>query len=441
MNSNEPAGSALKGRTGLRRLLNATRYSATGLHAAYKHEAAFRQELWIAVMLIPVALLVPATALGRAVMIASLLLVSALNLCVSAIAVMPQALLARRLDFRPIAIGGLVGSLSSSVLALLLAYRGFGVWALVWQPLFGTLITFVYLAWQARWRPSLIFDLQSTRGLIKFSGHIFGSNLIGHFARNFHQIITGPTLGAAAMGAISLAQTVAWLPIAQVTTASVKAIYPIFATIQDSRDRMATGLLRAMEMVTLLTFPMVFCLAALADLVTPVVFGPQWAAAAPLVAVFCASSAVQCVSFVAGSTLLATGNSRIGLILNVFGAVTIGVTMFLLRETNALVVSIGFAATSSLPLLIGFFIAVRNLAMPWGPVIAGIARPAAAAGLTALILLFLKEPMAPIEVHLRLVALAGVGLLSYFGLTLILNRTALSSAVALLRGSFQRRRK
>jgi diacylglycerol kinase (ATP) len=79
------AANALKGKTGLRRVLNAFRYSMDGLRAAYAHEAAFRQEIWLAAVLIPLALWLHAGALGRALMIASVLLVLIVELLNSAI--------------------------------------------------------------------------------------------------------------------------------------------------------------------------------------------------------------------------------------------------------------------------------------------------------------------------------------------------------------------
>jgi diacylglycerol kinase (ATP) len=77
--------SPFKGKTGLRRVWNAVFYSMDGLRAAYRHEDAFRQELWLAVLLIPLALLLPASGIGHALMIASLLLVLIVELVNSAI--------------------------------------------------------------------------------------------------------------------------------------------------------------------------------------------------------------------------------------------------------------------------------------------------------------------------------------------------------------------
>jgi diacylglycerol kinase (ATP) len=77
--------SPYKGKTGLRRLLNAFGYSLAGFRAAYKHEDAFRQEIYLSAVLIPLTFWLPATQLGKAMMIGSVLLVIMVELLNSAI--------------------------------------------------------------------------------------------------------------------------------------------------------------------------------------------------------------------------------------------------------------------------------------------------------------------------------------------------------------------
>jgi diacylglycerol kinase (ATP) len=79
------AESPFKGKTGLQRLLNATRYSLHGLSSAFRHEDAFRQEVLLAAILIPIALLLDVGGVGKAMMIASVLLVLIVELLNSAI--------------------------------------------------------------------------------------------------------------------------------------------------------------------------------------------------------------------------------------------------------------------------------------------------------------------------------------------------------------------
>lgn len=74
-----------KGKTGLRRVWNALFYSIDGIAAAFRHEDAFRQEALLALVLIPTALFLPASGVGKALMIASVLLVLVVELLNSAV--------------------------------------------------------------------------------------------------------------------------------------------------------------------------------------------------------------------------------------------------------------------------------------------------------------------------------------------------------------------
>jgi diacylglycerol kinase (ATP) len=77
--------SPYKGKTGWRRLWNAFGYSLEGFQAAYEHEDAFRQEVWLALLLVPLALWLPVAPLGKALMIGSVLLVIVVELLNSAV--------------------------------------------------------------------------------------------------------------------------------------------------------------------------------------------------------------------------------------------------------------------------------------------------------------------------------------------------------------------
>ena len=73
------------GVTGIRRIINATGYSWLGLKAAYKHESAFRQEVWLAVIMIPLGLYLGQDWTDKAMLISSVLLVLIVELLNSGI--------------------------------------------------------------------------------------------------------------------------------------------------------------------------------------------------------------------------------------------------------------------------------------------------------------------------------------------------------------------
>ncbi len=94
MNNQQPGSvnaddaSALKGKTGLTRVVNAFFYSMAGLRAAFRGEAAFRQEVLLGALLIPLAFFMPVSGIGKAMMIAAMLLVLITELLNSAVEVL-----------------------------------------------------------------------------------------------------------------------------------------------------------------------------------------------------------------------------------------------------------------------------------------------------------------------------------------------------------------
>lgn len=85
MQPDENFASTVKGRTGLQRLVNATRYSWQGFRAGFRHEAAFREECLLALVLIPAALFLPVTALEKVLLVNAVLLVLLVEILNSAI--------------------------------------------------------------------------------------------------------------------------------------------------------------------------------------------------------------------------------------------------------------------------------------------------------------------------------------------------------------------
>ena len=102
---------------GLRRILNALRYSLQGLQAAIKYEAAFRQELALAVLLIPAAFFLGRTTVEVFFLIGTVVLVLAVELLNSAIEALADAL---SVDTHPLL--GRAKDLGSAAVMLLLLF-------------------------------------------------------------------------------------------------------------------------------------------------------------------------------------------------------------------------------------------------------------------------------------------------------------------------------
>lgn len=116
------------GNTGLRRIFNATFYSLAGLRAAWQHEAAFRQELMLAVVLIPTGVWLGRTAVERSLLIGSCLLVLIVELLNSSIEAIVD-----RVGLEPHRLSGQAKDLGSAAvfvsLALVLVVWGLIAWS------------------------------------------------------------------------------------------------------------------------------------------------------------------------------------------------------------------------------------------------------------------------------------------------------------------------
>jgi len=363
-----------------------------------------------------------------------LMLATGLNLLLSAIAVLPQALLSRRLAFRDIAVGTLIGSLAGACTAIALATAGLGVWALAFQPVVGTLVTLLFLAVRARWRPDFRFQLASVSGLLKFSGQLLLSNMAAHVTRNLTSLILGPAMGVAALGMITMAQTIAWLPVAQFSQTVVRATFPVFAKLQDEMDRFREGFYRATGLVALFAFPLMTGIAVLADDLVPVVFGPKWVPASLLVTIACIPALVQSVTTLSGTTLLAVGRADYLLRISLVSLPITAAALWFMRTETPVMAMLALAAAMIFASLASLFAALSAIAADWRRYMSAISVPAVCSALMATALFVAKQLMEGAPAALRLITLGLVGGLVYLGLVWVIKASAIKDALQLVRG-------
>ena len=362
-----------------------------------------------------------------------LMLATGLNLLLSSMAVLPQALLSRRLAFRDVAVGTLVGSIAGACTAVSLATAGFGVWALAFQPVVGTLITMLYLFARARWRPSFCFDLSSISGLLRFSGQLLLSSVVGHFTRNLTSLILGPTMGVTTLGLISMAQTITWLPIAQFSQTVVRATFPVFAQLQEDMDRFREGFFRATGIVAILAFPLMMGIGALADDLVPVVFGQKWAPASVLVMIVCAPALVQSVTMLAGMALLAMGRADYLLRIALVSLPATALPLWVMRNESAPMAVAALAAAMVFSSIASLLAAMHVIGGRWRRYAAVILVPALCSAIMVAAILSAKNAMADLPALTRLVALTLFGGVVYIASIRILKPSAIEEVLNLVR--------
>lgn len=249
-----------------------------------------------------------AAALGQPEAAPAIRLLAAVSI-LGAIGNMHHALLRRTMQFGRLATITIANALVNSVLGILLAFAGAGIWALVVGTVSGVATSTVAAWWFEKWRPSARCSLGRLREVARFSIHFFWSNALAIIFDQLDKVIISRMLGAAPLGTYAVAQRTVLSPVQAVSGAVSTVSFSAFARGQDDPGRLRSGASRAAGVVALVVLPSMVGLAVLADQAVAVVYGPQWEAAVPVVRILAPVAAVQALLCVTASVMLAMGRS------------------------------------------------------------------------------------------------------------------------------------
>ncbi|MDY7080686.1 MAG: MOP flippase family protein [Chloroflexota bacterium] len=301
----------------------------------------------------------------RAQLVQLVIVISALGFVIGPLSVVHRATLDRTLAFNKLAaveIGGiLLGGISSLALALL----GWGVWSLV----VGNLLReagMVIVSWYVnRWRPAWRFDLSSFRDLFRFGGNVAGTRVVNYATANVDYLLIGRLLGATQFGYYSMAyQLITW-PLRHISFLVTKVTFPAFSSIQDDVPRLRRGYLKSVSYISLITFPMLAGLIAVAPEFIRTVYTTKWIPAVLPIQVLCVAGLFKSVGTTVGSVIQSRGQPDIELKWNLVYLVLI--TIFVLLGVQygivGVAVSIAILVTLTTPIIQG--ISNRLIDLSW----------------------------------------------------------------------------
>lgn len=238
-----------------------------------------------------------------------IIVVLSLTFLISSPAMVPSALLNRRLAFQRLAWIDISVSVISGVSAISLAVVGWGVWALVWSAIAGIAVHTVLVFLVSQWRPRWSFSWPEVRSVFGFGANLTGFSIFNYFARNADNLIIGVFLGATPLGYYSLAYRILLFPREAVTGVLTRVLFPAFSRMQDDDARLKDAYLRVCGAIAFITFPMMLGMVAVAEFFVKVVLGEDWMPAVPLIMVLAPIGMVQTITSTYGQLYLAKGRA------------------------------------------------------------------------------------------------------------------------------------
>ncbi len=187
----------------------------------------------------------------------------------------------KKLDFKTPALIGIVSVVISGTVSIIMAFKGFGVWALVINTVLRSLIgTLLY--WKlSYWKPMLIFSMNSLRSLFSYGSKILVAGLIESFFGNIYYIIIGRFFSAQSLGYYTRAVSFKDLPVNTVISLVQNVTYSVFSSIQDDNVKLISGYTKLIRSLLAIVLPLLVFVYITSTPLINIVLGAKWLPVVP----------------------------------------------------------------------------------------------------------------------------------------------------------------
>lgn len=222
----------------------------------------------------------------------SLIRVSSLSIVIGAFALVQQTRLTKRLDFKSQTKITIIASVVSGFLGIMLAFGGYGVWALVTQQLIRQIITTFMLTIYNKWMPKLLFSNSSFHELFGYGWKMLVSGILDTTWREVNQVVIGRFYNAASLGQFTRAMQFSNLLSDSLTSVIQRVSFPVLSIIQSDKIKMTYVYRRIIKITMYISFFSMFLLGAVSEPFLYCLIGPQWHEASNYLPLLCISGSI-----------------------------------------------------------------------------------------------------------------------------------------------------
>ena len=244
-------------------------------------------------------------------LLSSVLRVQGLLLFIYAFNIIQRNQLRKNLNFKVLSIVTLTTSLISLGVSIYMAYKGFGVWALVASNLIGAAIPALVFWFYLKWRPIWTFSWQSIKELFGFGFYVFLAHMINQVGQKIQGLLIGKLYNPSVMGYYSKAESTEKLASHSVSGIMTQVTYPLYAEVQDNKVAMSNMIKRLTMTLAYITFPLMFILLLCAKSIFVLLYSDRWLQSVPYFQVLCIAGLAGCLQAVNVQSVLALGKAKL----------------------------------------------------------------------------------------------------------------------------------
>lgn len=256
-----------------------------------------------------------------------------LNLFPASVNAIQQALISRSLRFKAYFMRTVIATLVSGTVGIVMAYLGFGIWALVAMQMLNVFVATFVMWFTVKWRPKWIFSFSRAKDLYAYGYKLMLSNLITTLYNSLYGLIIGKVYDTSTLGYYTRGQQFPILIAESVEGTIASVMFPTFSSMQDNKARLKQTMRRAISSSSFLLSPLMVGLAVVAEPLIRILLGEKWMPCVPYLQL---TSVAYLFWPMQGSNLAglrAIGRSdlilKLGIIKRVVGVSLLGASLFI----------------------------------------------------------------------------------------------------------------
>lgn len=282
----------------------------------------------------------------------NLIRVYSITFIINSFSAVQLARLTRRMDFKTQTLVAIPATLIGGLIGITMAYKGYGVWSLVWSYIITSFLSSIQLWLYSKWKPSLIFNKRKFFKHFNFGYKLTLSTLLETVFQNIYLIVIGKQFSAAQVGFYTRAETTKQLPVTNISAALNKVTYPLFASIQNDDLRLKRIYQQIMQMVIFIIAPILIILAVIAEPVFRFLFTAKWLPAVPYFQILCITGILYPIHAYNLNILNVKGRSDLYLKLEVVKKIVVVITVVITIQYGIIALLYGQVFTSIIAFLI-----------------------------------------------------------------------------------------
>ena len=275
-----------------------------------------------------------------------------LRLILASINTIQHAYVSRKMIFKKFFFATLLGTVISAVVGIVMAVRGYGVWAIVAQYLTNTTIDTLFLAFALDWHPKLVFQWKRVGHFYRYGWKVLAAALIDNLYTNLRSFIIGKRYSSADLAYYNKGTQFPAIIVTNINSSIMRVMFPALSVQQDDKMKMRDMVKRSVQISAFLLSPLLIGLMVVSKPLIILLLTEKWIDCVPYIYIFCMTYLFMPIHAINEQAIKATGHSevtlRVEVMKKIIGVALIVISVFLYDKAITLAISFFIYSLSAL---------------------------------------------------------------------------------------------